>query len=143
MSLTPRMKDALDILAIALMKSENLPIAELNMQGTFIDVSQSLSRRAWTQKNMNKCFCTSTCLYHYGQDRAVLPIETLFAQGYPRTLKVPGQGTISHSDLKEFAGEGMALPCLAALIWSIYTCVDFTGKSVAELANPSQDEYTE
>lgn len=106
------------------MKNKNLPLAELEaaLKGMFLDVSQSLHRKAYTQGGVNRCLTTSSLLYSYEHDRIVTPLEMLYFQGYPRTLKIPM--SLSPSELKDLAGEGMTLPCLAMVMWSIWTTVD-------------------
>lgn len=122
--LTPRTKDLIDCVAIQVMKSKNLPFNQMaeGLKGVFLDVSQSLQRKAYTQGGMNRCLTTSTVLYSYEHDRMVVPAEMLYFQGYPRTLKIPS--SVTQADVANLAGEGMSLPCLATVLWSIWTTVD-------------------
>ena len=122
--LTPRTKDIIDCVAIQVMKTKNLPLTEMEsgMKGMFLDVSQSLHRKAYTQAGVNRCLTTSSVLYSYEHDRLVTPPELLYFQGYPRTLKIPP--SLSSAELRDLAGEGMTLPCLAMVLWAIWTTVD-------------------
>lgn len=124
LNVTPRVKDLIDIIVIQEMKAKDLPASEIGESLTemFLDVSQSLSRNAHTQKGTNKCLTTATQNYSFKQDRVVLGLESLVFQGYPRgELKVPNH--FSNQHLKELAGEGMCLPCLATVMWSLFVHV--------------------
>ena len=122
-NLTPRVKDLMDCVAASMMRAGNLSMAQLpeKLKDTILDVSQSHSRKAFTFEGTHKCLTTSSTLYSYRLDRCILPLETLWWQGYPRCLKIPPG--MSAADVKDFAGEGMSLPCLAtclfALIWNV------------------------
>lgn len=124
--LTPRTKDLIDCCAIQFMKTNNVAAKDLPnaMKTMFLDLSQSLNRRAYTINGVNRCLTTSTCMYSFGRDRLVTPLETLYFQGFPKSLKMPLG--VSQSDMKDMAGEGMTLPCLASVMWgvwnSIYLC---------------------
>lgn len=105
----------------------------------FMDVSQSHTRHAHTGSDgCQKCLTTATQNYSFSQDRLVLPLELLHWQGYPSTLKVPFN--VSQNDLRDFAGEGMFLPSLATVIWSIFRIVDFSGRHAREIAMESMEE---
>ena len=109
----------MDCVVIDKMVNSNVPLSEAikSMDGTFLDFSQSHSRRCFTQGNVNKCLTTSSTIYSYGKDRMVLPCEMMAFQGYPKTLRFPLHAT--PADVRDFAGEGMTLPCLATVLWSI------------------------
>ena len=118
--MTPRVKDLLDCIVIERMVAEGSSLTDTlqGMANTIVDVSQSHTRRAYTsQDGRHKCLTTSSQLYSVGHDRIILPLEMLWFQGYPRQLKIPA--TVSPAHLKHFAGEGMSLPCLAQVLWSI------------------------
>lgn len=109
------------------------------MSEMFMDVSQSHTRHAHTGSDgCQKCLATATQNYSFSQDRLVLPLELLHWQGYPSTLKVPFN--VSQNDLRDFAGEGMFLPSLATVIWSIFRIVDFSGRLAREMAMESMEE---
>eukprot|EP00438_Fugacium_kawagutii_P006182 Skav207470 [mRNA] locus=scaffold3545:482683:483165:- [translate_table: standard] len=131
MKLTERTKDILNVVAISHMKATKLGVDRADWKGVYVDVSQNLSRKSWTEPGGSlKCLCTSTSLYSFFADRQILPLETLFAQGYPTSLRLGG---LTQSDLKDFAGEGMCLPCIASVLWAVYHCTDFSGKFVSDL----------
>ena len=122
--LTPRTTDIIDCCAIQFMKSNNVAAKDLPtaMKGVFLDISQSLQRKAYTANGLNRCLTTSSCIYSFEHDRLVTPLETLFFQGFPKSLKIP-MG-ISAGDIKDMAGEGMTLPCLATVMWGLWNTID-------------------
>lgn len=130
--LTDRIKDIIDIFVIRMMKEKQKTVAELepDLVDCFIDVSQSHGRHCHSRDGMNKCLCTSSMLYSYGKDRLVLPVESLYMQGYPVTLQVPRH--VTASQLRDFSGEGMCLPCIASVIWSLMYFVPFVDDDPAE-----------
>lgn len=129
MRVTARVKDLLDCITIAVLRATDSPAAMMKQQleHVFADVSQGLCRAAYTQNGLNKCLTTSSSLYSFGADRMVTALECLKFQGYPVSssgrfsLHVPS--SLGHTSLKEFSGEGMALPCLACVIFSLYVHV--------------------
>lgn len=129
--LTDRVKDIIDIYVIRMMKEQQKTVAELehDLEDCFIDVSQSHGRHCHSREGMNKCLCTSTMLYSYGQDRLVLPIESIYMQGYPVTLQVPRHFT--GAQLRDFSGEGMCLPCIASVMRALVYYVPFVADDVA------------
>lgn len=120
---TLRVLDLLDITASTVLVTKDLPQAKMEtaMSNMIIDVSQSHNRKCYTQGDIHKCLTRSSVLYAFGQDRQVLPIETLWFQGYPRTTQFPA--TINSGDIKEFVGEAMSLPCVACVIYALVACV--------------------
>lgn len=122
--MTRRVKDLLDCVVIERMVREGSSVTDAvqGLANTFIDVSQSHLRKAYTSEDgVHKCLTTSSSLYSVGHDRTVLPLEMLWFQGYPRSLRIPG--SVKGSHLKQFAGEGMCLPCLAHVLWSVLSNV--------------------
>lgn len=138
---TRRVHDLLDCFVISKMKELDKPFnhAMEVMSEMFMDVSQSHTRNAHTGSDgCQKCLTTATQNYSFSQDRLVLPLELLHWQGYPSTLKVPFN--VSQNDLRDFAGEGMFLPSLATVVWSIFRIVDFSGRHAREIAMESMEE---
>ena len=125
-TMNPRVKDLLDIFIIRKMKEIQLPLDKLepHLKDCFVDVSQSHQRHTATRQGVNKCLTTSSLMYSYGQDRLLMPIEHIYLQGYPRSFKVPHHA--SATDLRDFAGEAMCLPCLATVMWSLMYNVRLT-----------------
>lgn len=117
--LTERIRDLMDCTVIERAVANGLTMSDCvkSMSDCFLDYSQSHSRRCYTVGGINKCLTTSSTLYSYGADRAVLPVETLRFHGYPTTLNLPHG--ITAAEIKEFSGEAMCLPCLACVLWSI------------------------
>lgn len=125
LSRSARVLDLVNCIAIQKLVTSNTTAENLEseLKHTMLDYSQSHARRSATHADKHRCLTTSTTLYSYGLDRVVLPLETLWWQGFPRSLKVPQQ--VSSSDIKEFAGEGMTLPCLATILLSLIWNVDY------------------
>ena len=93
------------------------------LQDVYVDVSQNpkfgpMASVASGAADILGCLCTSTCLYSYGRDRALLPIEHMYLQGHRRGFSIPDR--MPSNRLRQLAGEGMSLPCLATVIWSMY-----------------------
>lgn len=131
--LTERVKDLMDCTLIDLMVNQNATMSEVlkkdNLEGLFLDYSQSHHRRCFTAGGMNKCLTTSSTIYSFGRDRMVLPMETLHFHGYPKTVRLPVHCT--QNDLKQFAGEAMTLPCLATVLYSIIANMTFDKPATA------------
>lgn len=124
LKVTPRVKDIMNILVAKVMKSNDMCCRDAKkvVDDVILDVSQSHTRSASTYRGLHKCICTSTVMYTFRHDRAIHPLETLFAHGYPRTLRTTG---LSTSAMKEFSGEAMNLPCLATCLWALVSHVNF------------------
>ena len=89
-------------------------------QQLFTDTSQNPARKAYTCKKTDcmKCLTTSSCLYSHGRDRVVLALEHLLFQGHSLDVVIPRD--MRQSSLKSLAGEGIALPCLATLVYALH-----------------------
>ncbi|CAE7215300.1 unnamed protein product [Symbiodinium sp. CCMP2592] len=89
------------------------------MKGKFMDVSQSVRRgKHSTPTGFLHTLTTSTRLYSFSLDRVLTGREMLSLHCQPRDLVIP-EG-VADSDLRDLAGEGMALPCLASVVWCLY-----------------------
>lgn len=130
---TPRVKALLDLVATERLmyacSNQQTPISEIKefsqerkqelLKHVFCDISQNPKFRSCTGNDgVTGCLTTSTLLYSYGKDRMVLPFELMLFQGHRRGLKIPQD--MKSSSLRSLAGEGMAVPCLGAIIWSLY-----------------------
>ncbi|CAE7266385.1 unnamed protein product [Symbiodinium sp. CCMP2592] len=94
------------------------------LRDVFVDVSQNPVRQPWTNKSMiSPCLTTSTVLYCFERDRVVLPLELMCWQGHKADIIVPA--TMSQSSLRDLAGQGICLPCLAMLIGAAAGCGAF------------------
>lgn len=124
LNVTPRIKDVLDVVAAHHMKMLDQSAADVSahLSNVMVDVSQGLSRKAFTSRGCHKCLTTSTSNYSFGAKRAVTPFESMLMQGYPKTLAVPSH--IKVSELKTLAGEGMRLACVATVLWALWVTVD-------------------
>ena len=133
LSKTSRVLDLLDCFAASRIAQHNgaqgkgfkiseVALAKL-MKNQYIDVSQSLNRHAHTNAfGINHALTTSSVLYSYGLDRVLTGKEHMFLHGHPKDTFF---SDMSQSVLRELAGEGMALPSLAAVIWCLFVCKRF------------------
>ena len=127
-SKTARVKALLDVIAF-----EKLGVAQLELsfqekkralQNVYCDLSQNPRFRSYTNgEGITGCLCTSTVLYSYGRDGAVLPLELLRFQGHRRDIVIPED--MSGNQVRDLAGEGMALPCLGTVLWAVYLTKGF------------------
>ena len=129
----PRVMDMIDSFVIKCMVAKGLRVrgnhCECDLQqlmsGKYVDVSQSLSRNAHThlQSGINHAMTTGSLLYSYDRDSVLTGREMLQLHGQPKTLVLPDQ--LSEAQLVQLAGEGIALPSLAAVLWCLYLTKQF------------------
>ena len=93
--------------------------------GLIVDTSQNHVRKPLSSADgFLRTLLTSSDLYHFGEDRAVLPVEHLFLQGYGEEVVVPKGST--PNDVRTLAGEAICLPCLATVLWCLHLTKDLT-----------------
>ena len=125
----PRSKRELDLLdcvvvqAMANKKRKCTPRTTLDeisaaLQTTFADLSQSHARQPFNSTDVARTLTTSSRLWCFAQHRFLRVEEHLSLQGYSRALSVP-EG-LKESEVRALAGEGIALPPLAMILWSVY-----------------------
>ena len=129
----PRVRALLDLVAterlMCACADQQITISEIKefsqekkqalLKNVFCDISQNPKFRSCTGPDgVTGCLTTSSSIYSYGKDRMVLPFELMLFQGHRRGLKIPQK--MKSSSLRSLAGEGMAVPCLGAIIWSLY-----------------------
>ena len=113
-SLTPRVLDLLNVTAAKILLKEGKD----KLLHTFLDVSQSLSRNAFTRPcGLVPCITTSTEMYSYAQDRVVLPEELLGMHGVI-TARFAVPDNLPPRELKNMAGGCLSCPCLGSVMWS-------------------------
>jgi hypothetical protein len=89
------------------------------MQNMYTDYTQSHGRRNFTTRaGYNHCFTTTTELYGFDIDRVVMPIEMLMMHGWKMETVIPS--SLLPMDLKTMVGNGIALPCLGAVVWGLF-----------------------
>ena len=96
------------------------------MAGQCLDVSQAYSNNRHNHTNKHgthRALTTSSVVYSYDRDSVLVGRELLMIHGHSRTLSLPVDMPQSH--IAQLAGEGMALPCLAAVVWCLYLCKRF------------------
>ena len=126
--LTERMKGILDAVAFeklgAAGLSMNFKERRTALSNVFCDVSQNPMFRTFTNSvGITGCLSTSTCLFSFGRDDFVLPIELLYFQGHGRSLSIPPH--MRQQQIRDLAGEGISLPCLGVIMWAIYLTKGF------------------
>ena len=88
------------------------------MRNVYVDWSQNPVRKAYSGKHGElNCLCTSSNIYSFQEDRAFFPVEYLRLQGWGFDVNIPDE---SLPKIREMSGQGMALPCLAGIIWAVY-----------------------
>ena len=87
--------------------------------GLLTDYSQNPLKKPWTNRStqISRCLTSSSQLYCHGKDRALLPIEMLFFQGYDVNVHVPAG--CKPSTLADAAGQGICLPCLGTVVYAL------------------------
>ena len=128
-SKTPRVLDILDIVTITKMRAADrvcMSSAELKalLKDTYVDVSQSHERNCYTNADgITSCLTTSSDLYSFARDAAILPEEYLRLQGHTPFVSIPS--SMSKRDIKALAGEGIFLPCLGIIMRSLFVLKGF------------------
>lgn len=81
-----------------------------------VDISQCVSRKKWSVEG--QCLTTQSLVYDFEHDQVWSPTCLLALQGLPvGDLKLD---TLSSVELKDLAGEGMFVPCLAMIITGVF-----------------------
>ena len=88
------------------------------LRGTVVDISQSHARRPISNNGVARTLTTSSSLFSFTHGRLLTAYEHLLLQGYPSTVEIPIN--VTESDIRSMAGEGIALPCLAIIVWSLH-----------------------
>ena len=128
---TRRVKDLLDVCFAERCKQIGADVSVprvakefSGMQNFLVDVSQSHSRR--TSSNVAgeaPCLTTSSQLYSFKLDRALVAYENLLLQGWPPSTQIPA--CMSEEDVRDLAGEGIALPCLGLVVSALLLSKSF------------------
>ena len=117
---TKRTLDLIDCCVMDHCKRAKTTVAQCvpTMSEVLLDFSQCHDRKPFSNDGVARTLTTSTHLYYFGQDRVCIGLEHLLLQGYDKNVCLPE--TMSESDLRRMAGEGIALPCLALLVWALF-----------------------
>ncbi|CAE7649969.1 unnamed protein product, partial [Symbiodinium microadriaticum] len=128
--LSKRALDLVDCAAMQSWKRARLSAAASStaradvLHNCIVDVSQSHSRHPFSSEDgVAHCLTTSSRLFSFRRERLLQGIEHMFLQGYPVNTKLPEN--MSEHAAKHLAGEAVALPCLAVLVWSIFQAKGF------------------
>lgn len=126
-SKTPRSLSILDGVVIHKMKGKrgSLGVIKTIMKDHYVDLSQSLKRKPFTSsEGTNRTQTTSTRMYSYSEDRMLTGKEMLLLQGQSASsLVIPED--VKETTLHDLAGEGMAVPCVGLVLWSLFLTAHF------------------
>ena len=103
--------------------AESREILQSRCADLFSDPSQNPVRKPYTcpSSMVSRCLTTTSTVYSHGRDRVCLPVEHMLWQGHRLETKFPS--SMRQSSIRELAGQGIALPCLATIVY----CLHHTG----------------
>ena len=121
-----RSLDLLDCSVISAAKKARKTVTgvQCELADKLIDISQSHERRP-LPGGTNRCLTTSSRLFWFQQRRLLTGIEHMLLQGYTLPMITAVPKTVSNNDLKDIAGEGIALPCLGSIVWALKLTANF------------------
>ena len=125
---TPRVLDLVDMVFIEAMKGNKkkqrtFEEAQEFLSDVFLDVSQGHSRKinqrasAARAKGITPTLTTSSEVYSFGLDRVITPLELMALHGHPENVNV---SSMTPSQVKKLAGEGMAVYSVGSVIWALF-----------------------
>ena len=124
-----RVKSLLDVVWTLVKRSAaNTGVLEVE-KDLYVDVSQCISRRAWTTVGKLSSLNTSSCIFSFGMRRALAPAEFFVLLGF----KAPRTGQLTNTALKSLSGEAMSLP-------QIGVCILALSSGLPEIFEPDSDE---
>ena len=135
---TARVSALLNLMTATVLKGQVKSKKEtLQLMGNMvIDISQNPCRRCWTPPSgTNHTLCTSSWPLHMGKLRAVLPAELFAWQGH-NIMRTKFPKGMTNKKIKTLAGEGMFLPSLGTVIFSLLLTGSFE-QPAGPLAAPS------
>ena len=115
-----RVLDLIDCSVLEICKRHKVTLGKAKpyLKNKLLDVSQSHGRRPMSNaEDIAKALTTSSRLFSFDQKRLLCAEEHLALQGYDFDFEVPE--AVSASELRKMAGEGIALPCLACILWAL------------------------
>ena len=118
----PRVHAVVNLTAVQKVRDAGAPLHclqdsqkhRLELKKTILDFSQNPNRKAHSKKCL-RCLCSSTQLFRYDQDRTLFASEYLRLQGWGLDIAAP-----EGCKIREMACQGMALPCLGTVVWSLF-----------------------
>lgn len=121
---TPRVADLVECAVIQACQAKSVPIRQWRkaLKGQVLDVSQSHDRRPLSGPIL-RTLTTSSKLFYFDQLRFLQGREHLLLHGYEEEIHTPKN--VSDQDLRRFAGEGIALPCLGVVVFALYLTKNF------------------
>ena len=123
---TQRVLDLLDLRTISKCRKDGISLdgdLQHAMSGHYLDISQSFNRHACANRQgVNHALTTGSAIYSFARGSMLTARELLMLHEQPLHLNTAG---LAESQLTQLAGEGMALPCLAGIVWCIYLTKQF------------------
>ena len=121
-----RARDLLDCIAMQQMRTKRARVGSSiserdvaeHLSHVVADLSQSHKRRPFNRGPVVRTLTTSSSLWTFAQQRFLTAREHLLLQGYSQATVLPAQ--MKETDLRHIAGEGISLPPLALVVWSIF-----------------------
>ncbi|CAE7552448.1 unnamed protein product, partial [Symbiodinium microadriaticum] len=123
---TDRVFDLLNCAYVNRCRQSGLALSEVatnrrrpEIRSLLVDISQSHGRKPLSSLQGDaRCLTTSSLMYYMGEDRVLCAREHLLLQGYDRCCEIPE--CMSNADVRRAAGEGIALPPLGLLLWTLF-----------------------
>ena len=133
---TERVLSIVDTVCAQKIKDARIPLSLIKeesiskiMANCVVDISQNPCRRAFSKPapdstNILPCLTSSSRLYAYGVDRMLYGAEHFALQGWDKNNVVAPAG-VSEIKLAEMAGQGMFVPSIGSILWSVYCVKQF------------------
>lgn len=121
-----RVFDLVDCVALDTCKRQKTTLkdAPKALEETLLDFSQNHVRRPFSNREgVARTLTTSSQLFSFGLNRVCAPLEHLLLQGYQQDTVIPT--SMTPTDVKHMAGEGIALPVLGMVVWSVFLTKGF------------------
>ena len=114
-----RTLDLLDCAVLQVCKKarQNMSSADGLLKNHLLDISQNHDRKPLSVPPAARTLTTSSRLFYFDEKRVLSSEDHMRLQGYEGELVSP-KG-VTPNDVRKFAGEGIALPCLAAVVWAL------------------------
>jgi hypothetical protein len=86
------------------------------VKGFFVNVSQSVSRRAW---GSIMALTQNSVIYTYEHDMVMSPEMNMRMQGFPSNLNLDD---LTDNQVRSLAGEAFCLPCIGSALYGFFLC---------------------
>lgn len=114
-----RTLDLIDCSVIEVCKKarKSMSSADRLLKNHLLDISQNHDRKPMSVPPAARALTTSSRLFFFDEKRILSAEEHLRLQGYEGEFE--STAGVTSSDVRKFAGEGIALPCLAVVVWAL------------------------